>query len=63
MESEAGMMGHPIHPIRIPFPLGLLTTSVVFDIVHLPELALRAHVRGKLDQDTEGGISGSILGS
>jgi uncharacterized membrane protein len=27
--------GHPIHPILIPFPLGLLTTSVVFDVVHL----------------------------
>lgn len=35
MESKARVMGHPIHPILIPFPLGLLTTSVVFDIIHL----------------------------
>ena len=35
MESRARAMGHPIHPILIPFPLGLLTTSVVFDIIHL----------------------------
>src|ERR687883_396307 len=28
-------MGHPIHPILIPFPLGLLSTSVVFDVVYL----------------------------
>lgn len=35
MESKARVMGHPIHPILIPFPLGLLTTSVVFDVVHL----------------------------
>ena len=35
MESKARVMGHPIHPMLIPFPLGLLTTSVVFDIVHL----------------------------
>jgi uncharacterized membrane protein len=28
-------MGHPIHPILIPFPLGLLSTSSVFDVVHL----------------------------
>jgi uncharacterized membrane protein len=35
MESKAKMMGHPIHPILVPFPLGLLTTSVIFDIVHL----------------------------
>ena len=35
MESKARIMGHPIHPILIPFPLGLLTTSVVFDIVYV----------------------------
>jgi uncharacterized membrane protein len=33
MESKAKVMGHPIHPILVPFPLGLLTTSVVFDVV------------------------------
>ena len=35
MESKAKIMGHPIHPILIPFPLGLLTASVVFDVVYL----------------------------
>jgi len=35
MESKAKIMGHPIHPILIPFPLGLLSTSVVFDVVYL----------------------------
>ena len=35
MESKARVMGHPIHPILIPFPIGLLTTSVIFDVVHL----------------------------
>ena len=35
MESKAKIMGHPIHPILIPFPLGLLSTSAVFDVVHL----------------------------
>ena len=35
MESKAKTMGHPIHPILIPFPLGLLSTSAVFDVVHL----------------------------
>jgi uncharacterized membrane protein len=35
MESKAKVMGHPIHPILVPFPLGLLTTSVIFDVVHL----------------------------
>jgi uncharacterized membrane protein len=35
MESKAKVMGHPIHPILVPFPLGLLTTSVIFDVVHI----------------------------
>jgi uncharacterized membrane protein len=35
MESKIKMMGHPIHPILVPFPLGLLTTSVIFDVIHL----------------------------
>jgi len=35
MESKVKMMGHPIHPILVPFPLGLLTTSVIFDVIHL----------------------------
>ena len=28
------MFGHPIHPMLIPFPLGLLATSLAFDIIH-----------------------------
>jgi uncharacterized membrane protein len=35
MESRAKLLGHPIHPVLIPFPLGLLTTSVVFDVDYL----------------------------
>jgi uncharacterized membrane protein len=36
MESrEAKLFGHRIHPMLIPFPLGLLSTSVVFDVVYL----------------------------
>ena len=35
MESRAKLFGHPIHPVVIPFPLGLHTTSVVFDVVYL----------------------------
>lgn len=33
MESKVKIMGHPLHPILIPFPLGLLTASVIFDVV------------------------------
>jgi uncharacterized membrane protein len=35
MESRAKFMGHAMHPILVVFPLGLLATSVVFDIIHL----------------------------
>lgn len=35
MESRAKILGHPIHPMLIPFPLGLLATSVIFDVIHL----------------------------
>ncbi len=35
MESRAKLFGHPIHPMLIPFPLGLLATSLVFDILHV----------------------------
>jgi uncharacterized membrane protein len=34
MESRAKILGHPIHPILVAFPLGLLTTAVVFDILY-----------------------------
>jgi uncharacterized membrane protein len=35
MESKARILGHGIHPIMIVFPLGLLATGVVFDVIHL----------------------------
>lgn len=35
MESKAKFAGHPVHPMLIVFPLGLLSTAVVFDIIYL----------------------------
>ena len=35
MESRAKVFGHPLHQILIVFPLGLLATAVIFDVVHL----------------------------
>jgi uncharacterized membrane protein len=35
MESKAKAFGHPIHPMLIVFPLGLLATSFFFDIIRL----------------------------
>lgn len=35
MESHAKLLGHPIHPMLVVFPLGVLTTSLIFDIARL----------------------------
>jgi len=35
MESKFKVLGHAAHPILIVFPLGLLATAVIFDIVYL----------------------------
>jgi uncharacterized membrane protein len=35
MESHAKLFGHPIHPMLVDFPLGLLPTAVIFDVVYL----------------------------
>ena len=35
MESKAKLFGHPIHQMLIVFPLGLLATSLFFDIIAL----------------------------
>ena len=34
MESRAKLFGHPIHPMLIVFPLGLLAMALIFDILH-----------------------------
>ena len=48
MESKVKILGHPVHPVLIVFPLGLLVTAVIFDILYLatgntifPTIALR----------------------
>jgi uncharacterized membrane protein len=33
--SKAQLFGHPVHPLLIPLPLGVLASSVVFHVVHL----------------------------
>lgn len=35
MESRAKFLGHALHQQLIPFPLGLLVTAVVFDVLYL----------------------------
>src|SRR5688500_893729 len=34
METRLKLLGHPVHPMLIVFPLGLLSTAVVFDVLY-----------------------------
>jgi uncharacterized membrane protein len=35
MESKVKFLGHPVHPILIVFPLGLLIMALIFDVIYL----------------------------
>ena len=35
METRVKLFGHPIHPMLIVFPLGLLATAVIFDVLYV----------------------------
>ena len=35
MESRVKLFGHPVHPMLVVFPLGLLATAVIFDLLYL----------------------------
>jgi uncharacterized membrane protein len=35
VESRAKILGHPIHPMLVVFPLGLFFTAVIFDFIDL----------------------------
>jgi uncharacterized membrane protein len=35
MEARAKVLGHPVHQMLIVFPLGLFSTALIFDVIHL----------------------------
>jgi len=35
MESRVKLFGHPVHPMLIVYPLGLLSMAVIFDILYM----------------------------
>lgn len=35
MEARAKVVGHAVHQMLIVFPLGLFSTAVIFDVIHL----------------------------
>ncbi len=59
MTSRAKVMGHPVHPMLIPYPVGLLTTAVVFDIIYL--INDRAGFTVAAAYAIAGGIIGGVL--
>lgn len=52
MESHSKVAGHPLHPILIALPLGLLMTSLIFDV----------RAKKRLDA-TDGKISRALIGA
>src|ERR671926_282831 len=35
MQSRVKLLGHPIHQMLVPIPLGLLVMAVIFDIIYV----------------------------
>lgn len=35
MESRVKLFGHPVHPMLVVFPVGLLVAAVIFDLLYL----------------------------
>lgn len=65
MESRVKLFGHPIHPMLIVLPLGLLSASVVFDVVHLltGEPAFSAVAYWNIAAGIVGGLLAAVFGA
>ena len=64
MESKFRVLGHGAHPILIVFPLGLLSTSVVFDIINLvrPGYGLTISAHWMIAAGVVGGLVAAVPG-
>jgi uncharacterized membrane protein len=64
MESRVKFAGHPVHPMLIVFPLGLLTTAVIFDIIYLvsgnPQWTVVAYYM--IGAGVIGGLAAAVFG-
>ncbi|MGH2380777.1 MAG: DUF2231 domain-containing protein [Candidatus Limnocylindria bacterium] len=65
MESKAKLFGHPIHPMLIVLPLGLLSAAVVFDIVYLltDEAAFSIVAFWNIAAGVVGGLTAALFGA
>ncbi|MFC0624154.1 DUF2231 domain-containing protein [Kribbella deserti] len=59
MESRAKALGHAVHPVLIVFPLGLLSTAVIFDVLYL--ITDRASFATSAGHTMAAGIIGGVV--
>ena len=64
MESKAKLIGHAVHPMLIVFPLGLLTFSVIADVVGMvtPHAQWREFAYWLIAGGVVGGVLAAIAG-
>lgn len=64
MESRAKILGHAAHPMLIPFPLGLLSTAAIFDVIYLltDATALAAAAFYTIAAGVIGGLLAAVFG-
>jgi uncharacterized membrane protein len=59
MQARAKAVGHAIHPMLIVFPLGLLSTAVILDVLHL--ISGRESFQLSAAHTMAGGIIGGLV--
>lgn len=60
MESKSKIFGHPVHTILIVFPLGLLSTTAIFDVLAL--LSRDETTKQKRHETAQSLLGAGILG-
>jgi uncharacterized membrane protein len=65
VESKAKLFGHPIHPMLIVLPLGLLSAAVVFDVIRLigGEAAFSTVAFWNIAVGVVGGLGAAVFGA
>jgi uncharacterized membrane protein len=65
VESRTKLFGHPIHPMLIVLPLGLLSAAVVFDVVRLitGEEAFSTVAFWNIAAGVVGGLGAALFGA
>src|SRR6185436_16283126 len=59
MESKVKLLGHPVHPMLIVFPLGLFISAVIFDGLYMRNHSIVMASVGYWN--IAGGVIGGVL--